>query len=78
MKTGDMVYYKRQHPGGYGYEGKYPAMVVKLNKSSVRIRLARVNTDEHKQETFERNVDISRLSARKKDHGFDDVLLAGR
>ena len=74
MQNGDMVFWKKQHRGGYGYTTDFPAMVVKVNRSTVRIRLGRLNLSARVTDTTERNVKPESLRPRKNDFGFDDIL----
>ena len=74
MQNGDMVYWKKQHRGGYGYTTDFPAIVVKVNRATVRIRLGQLNLSARVTETTERNVKPASLRPRKKDCGFDNIL----
>ena len=74
MQNGDMVYWKKQHRGGYGYTTEYPAMVVKMNRATVCIRLGRLDLTARATETTERNVKPDSLRPRLKDCGFDSIL----
>ena len=74
MQNGDMVYWKKQHRGGYGYTTEYPAMVVKMNRATVRIRLGMLNLGKRITETTERNVKPESLRPRTRDCGFDVLL----
>ena len=72
MKAGDKVYYLRENKGGYGYAHKYPAIVVKVNPKTVKIRMARIV--KNSMEAFTSTVKFERLSERKTDCGFESVL----
>jgi hypothetical protein len=74
MAIGARVYYRHMPRGGYGFERKYPAVVVKVNPLMIRIRMARVNLHTSIIFTFERNVKRERLSPRRADCSFESVL----
>jgi hypothetical protein len=74
MEIGAKVYYRHMPRGGYGFERKYPAVVVKVNPRTIRIRLARVSLHTSTTVTIERNVKPERLSLRKADCSFESVL----
>lgn len=75
MERGVKVYYRHMPRGGYGFERKYPAVVVKVNPRTIRIRMARVNLHTSTTVAFERNVKRERLSPRRADCDFESVLV---
>ncbi len=74
MEIGTKVYYRHTPKGGYGFERKYPAVIVKVNPRTIRIRLARVSLHTSTTVAFERNVKPERLSPRRADCSFESVL----
>lgn len=74
MERGAKVYYRHTPRGGYGFERKYPAGVVRVNPRTIRIRLARVSLHTSTTVAFERNVKRERLSPRRADCSFESVL----
>jgi hypothetical protein len=74
MEIGAKVFYRHMPRGGYGFERKYPAVVVKVNPRTIRIRLARVCLHASTTVAFERNVKRERLSPRRADCSFESVL----
>ena len=74
MEPGDMVFWRKEHRGGYGYSTRFPAMVVRVNPKTVRIRLGMLNISARVTETVERNVKPESLTVRHRDCGFDGLL----
>lgn len=74
MEIGAKVYYRYIPRHSDGFERKYPAVVVKVNPLTIRIRLARVNLHTSTTVAFERNVKRDRLSSRRADCAFETVL----
>lgn len=74
MKPGDKAFYRHTHRGGYGFEVNYPAVVVKVNATTVRIRLGRMETVSGPIAAVERSVAQERLTHRDDDCEFEDVL----
>lgn len=77
MKPGDKVHYRHTYRAGYGYERKFPAVVMRVNPKSVHIRLGRVNTESNITEPFECNVSPDKLTPRHKDCAFESMLNLG-
>lgn len=70
MIADDKVYYRHEQRGGYGFVRKYPAVVVKVNRKTVEIRLAEPGSDS----TFTRRVNPDNLSPRDKQCSFEHLL----
>lgn len=77
MKPGDKVYYRHTYREGYGYERKFPAVVMRVNPKSIHIRLGRVNTESNVTEPFECNVNQDKLTPRHNDCAFESMLNLG-
>jgi len=78
VKPGDKVFYRHTHRGGYGFEVSYPAVVVKVNAKTVRIRLGRAETVSGPIVAVERSVSPDKLTSREEVVEFEDVLVDRR
>ena len=78
MNPGDMVWYRQVGRGGYGYERKVQARVVKVFKTRVRIRVGITDDPWNTKAVVSKHKDISvkayNLAPRDKECGFEDVL----
>ena len=75
MNNGDMVFYRHLHRGGYGYETRHPAVVVKIHGSKhATIRVARIALDTKTTYPAEVRVSMARLAPRSAACSFESVL----
>jgi len=82
MQPGDMVTYAHLHRGGYGYETRHPARVVKVHgtkQATIRVaRIDRQTPEEPAYKPVEVRVSQARLTPRNTECAFENVLTETR